>query len=101
MKRRYYEATARQRIDAILDAKSFRELLPPSERVVSPHLRALELPVAFDDGVVVGHGLLEGRAVLIAAQEGGFMGGAVGEVQGGKIVGILTRERERAPYIAG
>ena len=100
MKRRYYEATARQRIDAILDAKSFRELLPPSERVVSPHLQALELPVAFDDGVVVGHGLLEGRAVLIAAQEGGFMGGAVGEVQGAKIVGILQRaERECAPVV--
>jgi malonate decarboxylase beta subunit len=100
VKRSYYEATARQRIDAILDANSFCELLPPSDRVVSPHLQALELPVAFDDGVVVGNGLLEGRAVLIAAQEGGFMGGAVGEVHGAKIVGILQRaERERTPVV--
>jgi malonate decarboxylase beta subunit len=100
VKRSYHEATARQRIDAILDANSFCELLPPGERVVSPHLQALDLPVAFDDGVVVGHGLLERRAVLIAAQEGGCMGGAVGEVQGAKIVGLLQRaERERAPVV--
>ncbi|HWZ70250.1 MAG TPA: biotin-independent malonate decarboxylase subunit beta [Casimicrobiaceae bacterium] len=100
MIRSYYEATARERIDAILDARSFRELMPPTERVVSPHLQALSLPVAFDDGVVVGRGAIEGREVLIAAQEGGFMGGAVGEVHGAKIVGVLQRAiREHLPVV--
>src|SRR5206468_10315518 len=87
----YYEATARERIAGILDAESWREILPPAARTLSPHLAALDLPVAFDDGVVIGSGTLEGLSVLIAAQEGGFMGGAVGEVQGAKIVGLFER----------
>jgi malonate decarboxylase beta subunit len=98
--RSYYEATARQRIDGIVDPGSFRELMPPTERVISPHLEALGLSVAFDDGVIVGHGAIDDRDVLIAAQEGGFMGGAVGEVHGAKIVGLLRRAmRERLPVV--
>jgi malonate decarboxylase beta subunit len=97
MKHSYYEASARERVDAILDPLSFREILPPTARVVSPHLTALDLPTAFDDGVVIGSGALEGRAVLIAAQEGGFMGGAVGEVHGAKIVGLLERASREHP----
>ena len=100
MRGSYYEATARERIDGIVDAASFRELMPPAERVVSPHLQALGLPVAFDDGVVVGRAAIERREALIAAQEGGFMGGAVGEVHGAKIVGLLRRAmRERLPVV--
>jgi len=100
VRRSYYEANARERVAAILDPRSFVELLPPGERVVSPHLQALDLPVAFDDGVVVGSGTLAGTPVLIAAQEGGFMGGAVGEVHGAKIVGLLQRaQRERLPVL--
>ena len=91
MKHSFYEASARERIEGILDAASFREILPPAERVVSPHLQALDLPAAFDDGVVIGSGTLDGESVLVAAQEGEFMGGAVGEVQGAKLVGLLDR----------
>lgn len=87
----YLEATARERILAVLDAGSFKELLPPAQRVVSPHLGQLDAPVSFDDGVIIGEGLLKGRAVMAAAQEGGFMGGAVGEVHGAKLVGLLRR----------
>ncbi len=92
----YREASARRRLARVLDPGSFREMLPPSERVTSPHLAALGLPCAFDDGVVVGAGTLLGRPVLAASQEGAFMGGAVGEVHGAKLVGLLRRaERER------
>lgn len=87
----YLELTARQRIPAIFDAGSFEEFLPPSARVASPHLAQLDAPVSFDDGVVVGRGLLDGMRVYGAAQEGGFMGGAVGEVHGAKLVGMLRR----------
>jgi len=87
----YLELTARQRIPAIFDAGSFEEFLPPSERVASPHLAQLDAPVSFDDGVVVGRGRLGGHVVFGAAQEGGFMGGAVGEVHGAKLVGMLRR----------
>lgn len=87
----YLELSARQRIPAIFDPGSFEEFLPPSARVASPHLAQLDAPVSFDDGVVVGRGLLDGRVVFGAAQEGGFMGGAVGEVHGAKLVGMLRR----------
>lgn len=87
----YLELTARQRIPAIFDAGTFEEFLPPSARVASPHLAQLDAPVSFDDGVVVGRGLLGGQRVFGAAQEGGFMGGAVGEVHGAKLVGMLRR----------
>lgn len=87
----YLEATARERVRALLDAGSFEEILPPAMRIVSPHLAQLDAPVSFDDGVVVGHGRLNGRTVFIASQEGGFMGGAVGEVHGAKLVGLLRR----------
>lgn len=87
----FYEASARERVRALLDTGSFQEFVGPKERVVSPHLRGLGLPEAFDDGVVIGSGLLEGAQVLIAAQEAGFMGGGVGEVHGAKIVGLLER----------
>lgn len=93
----YQEATARQRIARLFDAGSFTEFLPPSARVVSPHLGQLDAPVAFDDGVAVGSATLNGEAVLVAAQEGGFMGGAVGEVHGAKLVGLLRRAVARQP----
>jgi malonate decarboxylase beta subunit len=89
--RSYYESTARARIAGLLDADSFHEWLPAAERVTSPHLSTLELPAAFDDGVVIGQGSISGKKIFIAAQEGGFMGVAVGEVHGAKIVGMLER----------
>ena len=93
----YYEASARERVLGLLDDGSFRDVLPPGERILSPHLLQLDTPAAFDDGVVVGEGVLAGRKVLIAAQEGGFMGGAVGEVHGAKLVGLLERALDQRP----
>lgn len=87
----YYESSARARIAGLLDADSFHEWLPAADRLTSPHLAALEQSAAFDDGVIVGRGSIAGKQVFFAAQEGGFMGGAVGEVHGAKIVGMLER----------
>lgn len=97
MSQSYYEASARERLSAVLDPGSFREILPPAARVVSPHLRQLDTPAAFDDGIIVGQGMLDARPVLAAAQEGGFMGGAVGEVHGAKLVGLLERALDIRP----
>ena len=91
MSHSYYESTARVRIAGLLDADSFHEWLPAAERVTSPHLATLEQPAAFDDGVIIGKGSISGKKIFVAAQEGGFMGGAVGEVHGAKIVGVLER----------
>lgn len=87
----YYESSARARIAGLLDADSFNEWLPAADRVTSPHLAVLEQPAAFDDGVIIGQGSIAGKQIFVAAQEGGFMGGAVGEVHGAKIVGMLER----------
>jgi len=87
----YQEATARERLQHLFDAGSFAEFIPPSARVTSPHLAQLNAPVAFDDGVAIGRALLGGVPVYVAAQEGAFMGGAVGEVHGAKLVGLLRK----------
>ncbi|OAF07263.1 biotin-independent malonate decarboxylase subunit beta [Bradyrhizobium neotropicale] len=89
----WYEASARQRIDALVDAGSFTEFIGPELREMSPHLAIFDLPEQFDDGVVIGRGRLDGAPVLIAAQEGRFMGGAFGEVHGAKLTGLLRAAR--------
>lgn len=93
----YYEAGARERLLGLLDAGSFREYLGPRHRTQSPHLALLGLPAAFDDGIAVGEGRLDGQHVLVAAQEGAFMGGAVGEAHGAKLTGLLRRAAEVQP----
>ena len=93
----YLEAGARARILGVLDPGSFREFCGPRARSTSPHLPLLDMPVALDDGAVVGEGRLADRPVLIAAQEGGFMGGSVGEVHGAKITGLVERALDTRP----
>lgn len=95
--RSYYEASARDRVTDLLDPGSFTEFLPPKESAPSPHLLQLDIPGAFDDGVITGRGTLHGSPVLVAAQEGQFMGGAVGERHGAKIVGLLRRAIAERP----
>jgi malonate decarboxylase beta subunit len=90
----WFQATARQRVAGLLDPNSFTEFLAPSERVRSPHLHLFDLPSAFDDGVVIGRGALDGKPVLVAAQEGQFMGGTFAEVSGAKMVGLLRAARD-------
>lgn len=93
----YAECSARERLARLLDAGSFHEWLHPAARVTSPHLAELGVPCAFDDGVAVGRGRLGGETVFVAAQEGAFLGGGVGEVHGAKIVGLLQRAQRERP----
>jgi malonate decarboxylase beta subunit len=90
----WLQATARQRLDGLLDPGSFYEFIGPEQRVESPHLQIFDLPKAFDDGVVIGRATLGGAAVLVAAQEGQFMGGTFGEVSGAKMVGLVRAARD-------
>ena len=93
----YAECSARERIAGLFDAGSFHEWLPPSQRVMSPHLAQLGVPAAFDDGVAIGEARLNERRVFVAAQEGEFMGGGVGEVHGAKLVGLFKRALRDRP----
>jgi malonate decarboxylase beta subunit len=90
----WYEASARERVAGLLDANSFVEFLGPEQRAMSPHLAQFDLTGAFDDGIVVGRGHLDGQRVFVAAQEGRFLGGAFGEVHGAKLVGLLRAARD-------
>ena len=93
----YAECSARERLAHLVDRGSFHEWLPPAERVTSPHLAQLGVPSAFDDGVAIGRATLDGRGIFVAAQEGEFMGGGVGEVHGAKLVGLLQRALRDRP----
>lgn len=97
MRKSFFEASARERVLGLVDAGSFREFIPPEARVSSPHMAMLEQPAAFDDGIVVGAARLAGQPVLVAAQEGAFLGGAIGEVHGAKLVGLIERARAERP----
>jgi malonate decarboxylase beta subunit len=90
----WYEASARQRVDGLLDAGSFDEFIGPAARETSPHLPLFDLPQQFDDGMIVGRGRLDGKTVFVAAQEGRFMGGSFGEVHGAKLTGLLRAARD-------
>ena len=90
----WFGASARERLRGLLDAESFEEFIGPEQREMSPHLRLFDLPEQFDDGMIVGRGLLDNTPVLIAAQEGRFMGGAFGEVHGAKLTGLLRAARD-------
>jgi malonate decarboxylase beta subunit len=92
----WYEASARERIAGLVDPDSFLEFLGPDQRAMSPHLAQFNLTGAFDDGLIVGRGTLDGQAVLLAAQEGRFLGGAFGEVHGAKLVGLWRGARAAA-----
>ncbi len=92
----YAECSARERLALLLDAGSFHEWLPPAERLTSPHLAQLGVPSCLRrrrrdrprDARPAG-------TVFVAAQEGAFMGGGVGEVHGAKLVGLLQPRAAR------
>ncbi|WP_319203383.1 biotin-independent malonate decarboxylase subunit beta [uncultured Ilyobacter sp.] len=86
----FYEATSRVRARNIVDEGTFSELAGPTCKLMSPHLPVLGQATAFDDGVVTGIGKIGERPAFVISQEGKFIGGAVGEVSGAKIVNIFN-----------
>lgn len=88
-KQSFIELGARERIKTVLDKGSFRELIDPFERVMSPWLNKQNIVPQADDGVVVAKGTLEGKPVVAIAIEGVFQGGSLGEVGGAKIASAL------------
>ena len=93
----FYEKTARNRIASIVDPSSFQEILKPGSIPVSPNLASLDIVGSFDDGVIIGQATIQDKPIYIIAQEGKFMGGAVGEIHGAKIVGTLLKAIENKP----
>lgn len=95
----FFDANARERALGMVDAGTFTEFLNPRDRFVSPHLPVLGQAVEFDDGTVTGVGLIKKHPVFVISMEGKFIGGAVGEVNGGKMVAMLRLAQKAADQI--
>lgn len=90
----FVELGARQRARAVLDDGTFRELLGPFDRLMSPWLAKQGVVPQADDGVIVAKGTIAGKPVVVCAIEGGFQGGSMGEVGGAKMAGALELAAE-------
>lgn len=79
--------TARQRIDLLLDPRSFSEM----DMFVRHRNRdfGLEKHRYLGDGVVTGYGRINGRLVFIFSQDFTVMGGSLSETNGEKICKIM------------
>jgi len=88
-RRSFIELDAMQRCTALLDAGTVRVLAGPFARLESPWLAPQGITPQSDDGVVIARGTIDGAAVVVAAIEQRFQGGATGEVSGAKIAQAL------------
>lgn len=88
-KQDFIELSARERAKALLDEGTFRELLDPFARVMSPWLVKQNIVPQADDGVVIAKGSIQEHPVVLISIEGLFQGGSLGEVGGAKIAGAL------------
>ncbi|EPK3659963.1 biotin-independent malonate decarboxylase subunit beta [Acinetobacter baumannii] len=88
-KQDFIELSARERAKALLDEGTFRELLDPFSRVMSPWLVQQTIVPQADDGVVIAKGTIQEQPVVLISIEGLFQGGSLGEVGGAKIAGAL------------
>lgn len=89
MQNSFVELNGRERVHALLDEGSFRELLGPLCKIYSPHLEPQGIVPQSDDGIVLALGEIGKNRVLIISMEGAFQGGGIGEVSGSKISGAL------------
>src|SRR5436305_8075125 len=89
---------ARERVQALLDPGSFVEL-DAFVQHRSPNFSMMETR-PFGDGVVTGHGTVEGRRVFVFSQDFTVFGGSLGEAFAEKIVKVMDMAlRYRCPLI--
>src|SRR5438270_5471129 len=90
--------TARERVELLLDPGSFVELDAFVEhRTTEFGMDKKRVP---GDGVVTGHGTIDGRAVFVFSQDFTVFGGSLGEMHANKIVKIMdTAMKVGAPVI--
>ena len=79
--------TARERIDLLMDEGSFIELDELARHRSTSFGQAKSRP--YGDGVVTGHGTVDGRPVCVFSQDFTVFGGSLGEVFGEKIVKVM------------
>lgn len=80
------KSSALSRIESLLDENSFVELgALVTARSTDFNLNKLESP---SDGVVIGHGLIDGNLVFVYSQDASVLNGSIGEMHAKKIVSV-------------
>src|SRR5580765_840806 len=79
--------TARERVEFLLDEDSFQEF----DKLVEHRSRdfGLESQIYPGDGVITGHGLIDGRKVFVFAQDFTVFGGSLSETHAEKICKVM------------
>src|SRR5512144_1431292 len=100
--RRHHEAgklTARERVDLLFDAGTFEEL----DKLVTHRCRdfGMENEIVPGDGVVAGHGRVDGRPVYAFAQDFTVFGGSLSETNAAKIVKVMDLAMRLGAPIVG
>ena len=101
-RRRQHEGgklTARERIDLLFDPGTFNEV----DKLVSHRCRdfGMDEQVIPGDGVVAGHGRVEGRTVYAFAQDFTVFGGSLSETNAAKIVKIMDLAMKMGAPVVG
>ena len=90
--------TARERISELLDPKSFVEVDAFVQHRAGDHNMHLHRPLG--DGVVAGHGMIDGRRVVCFAQDYSVFSGSMGEMHAKKVAKIAEfAEKSQLPLI--
>jgi len=91
--------SARERLDALLDEGSFVEL----DRFVTHRSSdfGLEEQRPYGDGVVTGHGRIDGRIVYVFSQDFTVFGGSLSEAHAGKICMVMDLAVQNGAPVIG
>ena len=100
--RRHHEAgklTARERVDLLFDTGTFEEL----DKLVTHRCRDFGMAddVVPGDGVIAGHGRVDGRPVYAFAQDFTVFGGSLSETNAAKIVKVMDLAMKMGAPIVG
>ncbi len=91
--------TARERLEGLLDDDSFQEL----DALVEHRCRdfGMDENIIPGDGVVTGHGTIDGRPIYCFAQDFTVYGGSLGEMHGLKICKVLDMAMKTGAPVIG
>ena len=91
--------TARERLEVLLDAGSFREL----DMFVTHRASGfgIEASHPYGDGVVTGYGSVDGRLVYVFSQDFTVMGGSLGEAHAEKICKVMDLAMKNGAPLIG
>jgi len=91
--------TARERVELLFDPGSFEEV----DKLITHRCRdfGMEDQIVPGDGVIAGHGLVDGRQVFAFAQDFTVFGGSLSETNAAKIVKIMDLAMKVGSPIVG